>query len=101
MAASSEWMMLARTVLAFLFVVGLIFLSGAVARKFNFDKRFTGNKGVPRMGIVETLYLDPKHRLVMVRSDSREHLLLLGATGDLLIASHEIDAAKEVTHEKG
>lgn len=38
-----------------------------------------------RLGVVETLYLDPKRRLVLIQRDGSEHLLLLGPSNDILI----------------
>jgi flagellar protein FliO/FliZ len=40
-----------------------------------------------RLQVVEALALDTRRRLVLVRRDGMEHLLLLGASGDLLIES--------------
>ncbi|HBM13514.1 MAG TPA: flagellar biosynthesis protein FliO, partial [Rhodospirillaceae bacterium] len=42
--------------------------------------------------IVDSLTLDPRRRLVLVRRDGVEHLLLLGAQSDLAIETG-IDAA--------
>lgn len=41
-----------------------------------------------RLEVVESLPLDIKRRLVIVRCDGREHLLLLGLNQDMLIASN-------------
>jgi flagellar protein FliO/FliZ len=38
-----------------------------------------------RLSLVETLALDGRHRLVLVRCDERDHLLLLGPSGDLVV----------------
>lgn len=38
-----------------------------------------------RLAIVEVRSLDPRRRLVLVRRDDVEHLLLLGSPGDLVI----------------
>jgi flagellar protein FliO/FliZ len=34
--------------------------------------------GPRRLGVIESLVLDPQHRLVLVRFDQEERLLLLG-----------------------
>lgn len=78
-----------RAILALAFVAGLIFLLAALLRKTGLDKRLTGNNAQDkRLSVSETLYLDPKRRLVLVKCGEQEHLLLLGASGDLLIESH-------------
>lgn len=40
-----------------------------------------------RLALVEVRPLDAKRKLVLLRRDDREHLVLLGASGDLLIES--------------
>ncbi len=78
----------ARAVLALAFVVGLIVLLAVLLKKTGLDKRLIGNRpAVPRLDVMETLYLDPRRRLVLLKCDNKEHLLLLGASGDLLIES--------------
>jgi len=90
MATAPEWMGYVRALLALVFVAGLIFLFAGIAKKTGLDKRLAGNKGgTRRLEVMETLYLDPKHRMVLVRCGTREHLLLVGTAGDLLIESRE------------
>lgn len=54
--------------------------------------KFTPNTG-KRLSVVETLVVDPRRRLVLVRHDDKEHLLLVGGESDLVIdkdyAHHE------------
>lgn len=45
----------------------------------------TEDGAVARLGITESLRIDEKRRLVLVRRDDSEHLVLLGATSDLLL----------------
>jgi flagellar protein FliO/FliZ len=40
-----------------------------------------------RLEIVESLTIDVRRRLVIVRCDGNEHLLLLGATQDVVVAA--------------
>ena len=85
----SEYFTYLRTIFALAFVVGLIFLCAVLVKKTGLDKRLAGNKSaVRRLSIIETMYVDPKHRLVLVKCDNREHLLLLGISSDLLVESH-------------
>lgn len=93
---ASDLMMVARVVLSLLFVVALIYLSSAIARKYGLDKRIAGvKKGEPTMAVVETLYLDPRRKLVRVRVDAKEHVLLLAPTGDVLVSSHDAEAQRD------
>ena len=49
--------------------------------------------GLRRLKVLESLMLDPRRRLVVVRFDDREHLLLLSPAGDRAITDV---AAKEI-----
>lgn len=51
-----------------------------------------GAAGVKRMRITETLLIDTRRRMVIVRVDEREHVLLLGPGGDVVVGDM---AAKE------
>jgi flagellar protein FliO/FliZ len=44
------------------------------------------------MRVTETLLIDTRRRLVIVRVDDREHVMLLGPAGDVLVTDM---AAKE------
>lgn len=53
-------------------------------------RRFTQNHPVTmpqkrRLKIVESLPIDPRRRLVILRRDDREHLVILGPTGETVI----------------
>ncbi len=76
-----------RAMLALVVVVGLVVFCAGILRKTGWDKRLMGGKATSRrLSIIETLYLDPKRRLVIVRCDTQEYVLLLGPSGDALIA---------------
>lgn len=76
------WPDLLRAAFALGLVILLILVFGAVLRRF-------GNAGLQRQGkrlaVSESLMLDARRRLVLVRRDGREHLLLLGPGGDLVV----------------
>ncbi len=75
-----------RFVLALLFVLGLIGLLAYLGRRFNLMPRVTtGSRGPRRLGIVEILSVDAKRRLILVRRDDVEHLVMLGAAGETVI----------------
>lgn len=75
-----------RFVFALIAVLGLIALVPAVARRFGFVPR-AGRKGAGRLGIVEVATLDARRRLVLVRRDGVEHLLLLGPESETVVES--------------
>jgi flagellar protein FliO/FliZ len=51
------------------------------------------------MKVSESLMLDPRRRLVIVRCDEREHLILLGPGGDIVVG--EQAARADVQTEGG
>jgi flagellar protein FliO/FliZ len=76
-----------RFLLALAAVIGMIALLAWCARRFRLGG-FAGaalNSG--RLAVVETLPIDGRQRLVLIRSDDREHLLLLGQDRSLVIES--------------
>ncbi len=86
-----------RGLLALFFVLGLIGVISLLAKRFGFTPRATlpkatrGAKGTAakgrRLGIVEVLPVDAKRRLILVRRDDTEHLILLGAEHDTVVES--------------
>lgn len=71
---------------AFAALIATLALIGAVAygaRRLGMLQ--PGQAGERRLKLVESLMLDPRRRLVIVRWDGREHLLLLGPGGDRIV----------------
>jgi flagellar protein FliO/FliZ len=77
--------------LAFLFVLGLIGIMSYVLRKFSFESIILKNNPAKekRLGIVEILPIDTKRRLLLVKNGKKNHLLLLGINGDILVESYD------------
>ena len=78
-----------RVIMAFGIVAGLMGLMG-------YGLKYISTRGIKwpsktpvakRLELVETLAIDVRRRLVIVRCDGREHLLLLGANQDLVVQS--------------
>ncbi len=76
-----------RFFFALVFVLALIALLAWLAKRFGFAGAFARPGSARRLSIVESLSLDARHRLVLIRRDTSEHLVLLGTTGDQLIES--------------
>lgn len=77
--------------LALAFVLGLIALINLGLRRFGPERLMylmQKKKGATtkRLKIEETLVLDARRRLVLVKCDKTEHLLLLGATTEQVVA---------------
>ena len=68
---------------ALAFVLGLIALLAWAARRWRLG---TMPQGTRRLAVIEVLPIDQRRKLVLVRHDAREHLLLLGQDGNHVIA---------------
>lgn len=77
-----------RFALALCFVLGLIGACGFAAKRFGLTARpgAPGNKD--RLAIVEVRAIDAKRKLLLIRRDDVQHLLLLGGQQDLLIEAN-------------
>jgi len=70
---------------ALVLVVALIFALAWVAKRLGFGGRLASARGKRRLGIQEVLSLDNKRRLVLVKRDGVEHLILLGLNDDVVV----------------
>ncbi|OQW58531.1 MAG: hypothetical protein A4S17_03605 [Proteobacteria bacterium HN_bin10] len=73
----------ARALFALIATLALIAGAAYAARRLGMLQ--PGGQGPKRMRITETLMLDPRRRMVIVRVDGREHVLLLGPGGDVVV----------------
>lgn len=85
-----------RIALALFAVLAMIGAFAWVARKAG----LAGAGGVPirkkrRIAVVEQLFLDPRRRAVILACDGREHLVILGPTGETIV-EHHLPGSKDV-----
>ena len=87
-----EFGQILRFLVALVFVLGLIAALTIAAKRVGLSPRATRATpgGKKRLSIVEVMAVDAKRRLVLVRRDDREHLVLLGADRDLLVESNVV-----------
>ncbi len=81
----------AKMIAALVATLALIGGAAWVARRFGMIDLAKPN-AERRLKVVESLMLDPRRRLVLVRFGEREHLLLLGPGGDRPVASCAVKA---------
>lgn len=75
-----------KFLMALVFVLGLIGVLAVIAKRFGLGNRGPSRRSKEkRLFVVETMPLDAKRRIVLVRRDDREHLILLGTAGELVI----------------
>lgn len=88
-----EYTSLGQFVFALLFVLGLIGVTALIGKKVLVEKKWLkGLQPQGRIKVEETVYIDSKHKLVLVKRDDKEHLLLVGAQHALVV---EADVRKE------
>ncbi len=80
---------LAYWLISLLFVISLILGLALILKKILMP-RVTGgsllrSKGKRRLGLVEVLPLDHKTRLLLIKRDNTEHLILQGTTGETIV----------------
>jgi flagellar protein FliO/FliZ len=90
-----EWFDWARALFALIATLALIVGAAYVARRLGMLQ--PGAQGPKRMRVAETLLLDTRRRIVIVRVDDREHVLLLGPGGDLVMGEMAAKPAAEET----
>jgi flagellar protein FliO/FliZ len=101
----SELPLAARFFIAFLVVLALIGVTAWLVRRFGV-KRLGGNSGrgrQPRLAVIDAATVDGRRRLVLIRRDNIEHLLMIGGPTDVVIEPNIIRAAgaREVVREPG
>ncbi len=74
-----------RFALALALVLGLIMLCSWLMRRFRPGAFSAMQAGGRRLQLIESLTVGPQQRLVIIRRDDREHLLMLGADAGALI----------------
>jgi flagellar protein FliO/FliZ len=74
-----------RFVGALFLVVALIFAVAWIAKRLGLGGRITTARGKRRLSVQEVLPLDSKRRLVLLKRDGVEHLLLIGINDDLVV----------------
>ncbi|HSK38433.1 MAG TPA: flagellar biosynthetic protein FliO [Arenibaculum sp.] len=71
--------------LALVFVLALIGLLGLMLRRLGYGGPALSRGRQRRLSVVEVAAVDAKRRLVLVRRDDVEHLLLLGTGDDIVV----------------
>ena len=81
-----DFLDLARAVFALALTLGIIGLCAWAARRYapQLLAKLSAERGERRMQVVETLVLDPARRLVLVKIDAEERLILLGEGRELI-----------------
>ena len=71
-----------RFALALVLVLGLIALLAWMLRRFGMGMKMSKGR---RLGVSEVQMLGPRHKLMLVRRDEVEHLVILGPAGETVV----------------
>ncbi len=85
-----------RLIFALVFVVALMGGLGMVMRRVN-GGRFARNIH-KRLQIIEALPLDARRKLVLLRRDNVEHLVILGTNGETMV-ERGIESRQDTPHD--
>lgn len=80
-----EWTAYLRVVAALAVVVGLMLAALWLLRRFPVGGMVARPGQRRRLSVVESVAVDSRRRLVLVRRDGTEHLLLVGGTHDVVV----------------
>jgi len=90
-----------RFFLAFLIVLGLIGATAWAVRRFGSGR--LGGAGArgrqPRLAVIDYASVDSRRRLILVRRDNIEHLVLIGGPTDVVVEANIVRAAPAATRD--
>ena len=90
----AEMPLTVRFFLAFLIVLGLIGAAAWAVRRFGSGRyRGAGQRGrQPRLAVIDHASVDARRRLILIRRDNVEHLLLIGGPTDVVVEPNIVRA---------
>jgi len=84
----------ARFFIAFLVVLALIGLTAWLVRRFGANRLGGAARGrQPRLAVIDAASVDGRRRLVLIRRDNIEHLLMIGGPTDVVIEPNIVRGA--------
>jgi hypothetical protein len=97
----SELPLPVRFFLAFLVVLGLIGATAWAVRRFGTGRLGGANaRGrQPRLGVIDYASVDARRRLILVRRDNVEHLLMIGGPTDVVVEANIIRAVAATSRD--
>ena len=89
----AEMPLAVRFFVAFLIVLGLIGAIAWAVRRFGGGRLGTSTRGrQPRLAVIEYATVDARRRLLLVRRDNVEHLLMIGGPSDIVVEPNIVRA---------
>jgi flagellar protein FliO/FliZ len=84
----------ARILFGLTAVIGMIGIAAFAAKKAGLATASGGFVRKRRLRVVETLALDGRRRIAIIKCDDAEHLIVLGANNETVVA-HNLDGAAD------
>ena len=89
----AEMPLAVRFFLAFLIVLGLIGVAAWAVRRFGSARIGGATRGrLPRLAVIDYASVDARRRLILVRRDNVEHLVMIGGPTDVVVESNIVRA---------
>jgi flagellar protein FliO/FliZ len=96
----AEMPLAVRFFLAFLIVLGLIGAAAWAVRRFGSARLAGAVRGrQPRLAVIEYTTVDARRRLLLVRRDNVEHLMMIGGPTDVVVEANIVRAAPAAPRE--
>src|SRR5271169_5982557 len=96
----AEMPLAVRFFLAFLIVLGLIGATAWAVRRFGAGRLGAGTRGrQPRLAVIDYASVDGRRRLILVRRDNVEHLLMIGGPTDVVVEPNIVRAVAAASRE--
>jgi len=82
-----------KFIIAFVVVLALIGLTAWLVRRFGASRLGGSTRGrQPRLAVIDAANVDGRRRLVLIRRDNIEHLLMIGGPSDVVIEANIVRA---------
>ena len=89
----AEMPLAVRFFLAFVIVLGLIGATAWAVRRFGAGRLGASSRGrQPRLAVVDYASVDGRRRLILVRRDNVEHLMMIGGPTDVVVEPNIVRA---------
>lgn len=85
-----------RFISALVLVLGLAVALLWALRRFGVGGMVARPNARRRLSVVETMAIDNRRRLILVRRDNREYLIMIGGTTDLVIEGGIVSASDDL-----
>jgi hypothetical protein len=90
----------AKFVAAFVVVLALIGLTAWLVRRFGSNRLGGGARGrQPRLAVIDAANVDGRRRLVLIRRDNVEHLMMIGGPNDVVVEPNIVRASARDARE--